>query len=1477
MVGLSDRFVLLGTTEHPHEKEALDFVRDHLPNSDPFHARGLVDLLVPGRGALYEIDLLVIGYSAIYLVEIKSHPGRMEGDEQGWIWTPPDDDRPRYLDNPLRLANHKCKVLHDLLERRLTRVGVQTPWVQPLVFLSASKLEDKLSPMGRMAVVTRDTLIRALQFSQFPGADERRFRTKIDRPTMRAIKKAFDELGLKPRKGLLRVGDYVLGPVVEEGTGYQDRTATHAHFEHMQHRARVYLVPEQTSVEERQRLKRAAEREVQLLWSVREQENILTSTYYAADAPLGPTLVFEDFAEALRLDRYVQRHPDLAFETRVEIVRQVGHALHHCHRRNVVHGSLSPQAVLVRERDGKIETRLFNFQLGRSEEASATVHRSALDAQPAGVYQAPELAADPRAMTSASDTFSLGALAYFLFTGQAPAQSTTDLLVRLQRDRWLDPASVADDLPDVVVDAVIEATRLAVDERIDDAKYWVELLVSELQARAPTQPESTKPVLEADQGDILLERFTVKALLGHGASARVLHVEDDDRREYALKVARSEEHDGRVRREGEQIERLRHPRIVQCHEILEIDGRVCLLLSLAGNYTLQNRIAAEGSLDLDLAGRYGEDLLEALKALEDEGILHRDLKPANLGVGTRKKLEKHLTLFDFSLAAAPLEDLEVGTAPYRDPFLPLRGRWDAHADRWSAAVILHEMLTGVRPRHGRPGTSPLDPEATLVVAAERFDAAVRDRLTAFFTQALARAPEERFESGAAMARAWAACLSAQTADSRRVERAGEPAHESDDAAERRGTGVALGTVTDAEIAEIQPTTQIRALPLSSRALNALDRAGLTQAGELLALPNNRLSAIRGIGSKVAREILDLRDRWQAQLGEVQPPAAAAFVPDFTGPELYLERIGLESAVASTLQDAGLPTSTALARAASGQVEAVLRRSGCDPGRVRTTLLGLGAATAAPTVSTTVEGWLTAVLETAAPDRGADADALRQHLGLSPEPISEGAAAERKRASQRRQQVWAQAIVRWRHAPWADALRELCIGIVESMGGVATLTEVTASLRARLGHDTDRAPDEIARELAAIVRVATELGGDDAERRLQLRKTPRDAIDAQTGAAVETATSWALCADEDLWLSVQRLGELADDLARRPVIAASGETERMLAEAVGDSSLAADKIGKQRLVQLAAAASRRAAASSRLEIYPVGMEAERALDLSAQALTGAMSEEVLRTRVMARYPEAAPLPSRAEGLDRLLQPLKLQWDEARGGYVRPDESIATSLHSTGPSFVREPTAMPGQPSSRSEASLRARDFDDSLRAVVQERKLRVWGVNPHRLSHALRALEDALGVQAVALDRRIIARMESLLASKGGNRAVLERTDVDGPEGPNWAKLVAVAEQAAEALADELFPTKEPLLLTQAGLVARYRLKRFVERMVAASQDDRSAAIVLVNATPVGNRADVLNGSMPITGLLPGQFGEVPREWIENRHRAATNHPAGGAA
>src|SRR5690606_17740246 len=100
---------------YAHEREGIEFVEKALPDADPYHIWALVDLLDPSTGRLHELDLLVLGYSCLYLVELKAYPGRIEGDSVDWIWVTPEGRR-HWRDNPRSLARRNAHILETRLE-----------------------------------------------------------------------------------------------------------------------------------------------------------------------------------------------------------------------------------------------------------------------------------------------------------------------------------------------------------------------------------------------------------------------------------------------------------------------------------------------------------------------------------------------------------------------------------------------------------------------------------------------------------------------------------------------------------------------------------------------------------------------------------------------------------------------------------------------------------------------------------------------------------------------------------------------------------------------------------------------------------------------------------------------------------------------------------------------------------------------------------------------------------------------------------------------------------------------------------------------------------------------------------------------------------------------------------------------------------------------------------------------------------------
>ena len=73
------RWVEVTESQYSWEREALVYLREKLPDTEPFRAWSNFEFIADD-GSINEIDLLVVSLYKIYLVEIKSRPGRVRGD-----------------------------------------------------------------------------------------------------------------------------------------------------------------------------------------------------------------------------------------------------------------------------------------------------------------------------------------------------------------------------------------------------------------------------------------------------------------------------------------------------------------------------------------------------------------------------------------------------------------------------------------------------------------------------------------------------------------------------------------------------------------------------------------------------------------------------------------------------------------------------------------------------------------------------------------------------------------------------------------------------------------------------------------------------------------------------------------------------------------------------------------------------------------------------------------------------------------------------------------------------------------------------------------------------------------------------------------------------------------------------------------------------------------------------------------------------
>ncbi len=295
----------ISESQYPWEREALASVKERFPDHEPYRAWSNFEFIAED-GSVNEVDLLVFTPLGFYLIEIKSHPGRLYGDAGTWAFE--HEGKRTTMDNPLFSANLKAKKLSSLLKKqKAVKNKGRTPFIEALVFCSAPGLvcelqdnactrvclQDKEGHNGIMAAITKRT---CPGLTGYPKGEH-------DRPMAKLISQALDQAGIRPKKQQRKVSDYVLEALVDNGPGYQDWRAVHAKISGAKRLVRLYTVRLEANKEDRASIERAAKREFQLLESL-QHPGILRAHGFT-EHELGPALILEYDATACRLDHYL--------------------------------------------------------------------------------------------------------------------------------------------------------------------------------------------------------------------------------------------------------------------------------------------------------------------------------------------------------------------------------------------------------------------------------------------------------------------------------------------------------------------------------------------------------------------------------------------------------------------------------------------------------------------------------------------------------------------------------------------------------------------------------------------------------------------------------------------------------------------------------------------------------------------------------------------------------------------------------------------------------------------------------------------------------------------------------------------------------------------------------------------------------------------------------------------------------------------
>jgi serine/threonine-protein kinase len=168
------------------------------------------------------------------------------------------------------------------------------------------------------------------------------------------------------------------------------------------------------------------EREVQATARLTHWNTVEIYDYGHADD--GTFYYVMELLPGLSLEELVKRYGPLPPARAVHLLRQVCRALREAHAKGLIHRDIKPANIIATERGGIYDVaKLLDFGLVRDRDRE----KAAPGATPSGSFSGSPLYMCPEQMTAynrldaRSDIYSLGAVAYFLVTGQPPFQGAT--------------------------------------------------------------------------------------------------------------------------------------------------------------------------------------------------------------------------------------------------------------------------------------------------------------------------------------------------------------------------------------------------------------------------------------------------------------------------------------------------------------------------------------------------------------------------------------------------------------------------------------------------------------------------------------------------------------------------------------------------------------------------------------------------------------------------------------------------------------------------------------------------------------------------------------------------------------------------------------------------------------------------------------------------------------------------------------------
>jgi serine/threonine-protein kinase len=266
-------------------------------------------------------------------------------------------------------------------------------------------------------------------------------------------------------------------------------------------------------------------------------------------------------------------------------------------------------------------------------------------------------------------------------------------------------------------------------------------------------------------------------LLGEGGMGQVYLAEHIAiERRIALKVLRAEyAHRGemvsRFQQEAISASRIKHPNVLDVFDFGRLEnGCFFLAMEFLDGNDLAEEMARRRVIEPTMGVRIALEVCRGLQAAHSKGVVHRDLKPENVFLQRTQDGEEAVKIVDFGIAQLRSNEdaagsqrrrltrtgMIFGTPEYMAPEQAAGRRADHRTDVYALGILMYEMFTGSVPFTDETFLGVLSKHASEMPPAMSSvlpELAISPQLQAVVMRALAKNPDDRYESMSEFAQA----------------------------------------------------------------------------------------------------------------------------------------------------------------------------------------------------------------------------------------------------------------------------------------------------------------------------------------------------------------------------------------------------------------------------------------------------------------------------------------------------------------------------------------------------------------------------------------------------------------------------------------------------------------------------------------------------------------------------------------------------